>query len=234
MSGSACNSPVQSPDGVASTVTTTDLEGKDLYEGNLISYIRNTVRCEANSQREAQQLQQKQQQLLQQQHLRQLKRQRPNNTGIVVEASSELGPGVCSTISTSSDNTDIDHFDDFDSDEDVAVMVDAEEEDASRSTNGKTELVDIRKERNRMHAKLTRNRKKLFTNKIVEMIGDLERQNSLMRSRINALEDGRRSDTTSTATTPVISLPPPAIVASLTTINSSNDDGTSPALSTLL
>ena len=85
-----------------------------------------------------------------------------------------------------------------------------------------------------MHAKLTRNRKKLFTNKIIEMIGDLERQNSLMRSRINALEDGRRSDTTSTATTPVISLPPPAIVASLTTINSSNDDGTSPALSTLL
>ena len=70
-------------------------------------------------------------------------------------------------------------------------MVDAEEEDASRSTNGKTELVDIRKERNRMHAKLTRSRKKLFTNKIVQMISSLEQQNKIMRSRIRLMEEKR-------------------------------------------
>ena len=46
----------------------------------------------------------------------------------------------------------------------------------------------FRKERNRMHAKLTRDRKKKFTNKIQQMIDSLERQNEFMRNRIKNLD----------------------------------------------
>lgn len=41
-----------------------------------------------------------------------------------------------------------------------------------------------RKERNRMHAKLTRDRKKLFTTKISQMISKLEKQNKLMYQKL--------------------------------------------------
>jgi len=44
-----------------------------------------------------------------------------------------------------------------------------------------------RKERNRIHAKLTRDRKKLFTSRMQQMINSLERQNTSMRNRLKAL-----------------------------------------------
>jgi hypothetical protein len=39
-----------------------------------------------------------------------------------------------------------------------------------------------------MHAKLTRDRKKKFTNQIQQMIDSLERQNDFMRNRIKNLD----------------------------------------------
>lgn len=42
----------------------------------------------------------------------------------------------------------------------------------------------LRKERNRIHAKLTRDRKKLFTTRLQQMINTLERQNSQLRHRL--------------------------------------------------
>jgi hypothetical protein len=47
------------------------------------------------------------------------------------------------------------------------------------------ELDDIKRERNRMHAKLTRNRKKMFMSKIKQTIDSLEAQNSEMREKLN-------------------------------------------------
>ena len=47
-----------------------------------------------------------------------------------------------------------------------------------------------RRERNRMHAKLTRDRKKLFTHRMQQMISALERHNLLMRSRLGTLIQG--------------------------------------------
>lgn len=42
-----------------------------------------------------------------------------------------------------------------------------------------------RRERNRMHAKLTRDRKKLFTSRMQQTIQTLERHNQLLRNRLN-------------------------------------------------
>ena len=44
-----------------------------------------------------------------------------------------------------------------------------------------------RKERNRVHAKLTRDRKKLFTSRMQQMINSLERQNLMMKGRLKSL-----------------------------------------------
>lgn len=41
-----------------------------------------------------------------------------------------------------------------------------------------------RKERNRMHAKLTRDRKKLFTSRMQQLISSLERENMVMKKRL--------------------------------------------------
>lgn len=49
------------------------------------------------------------------------------------------------------------------------------------------EIEMYRKERNRIHAKLTRDRKKLFTSRMQQMINSLERQNTSMRNRLKAL-----------------------------------------------
>jgi hypothetical protein len=45
-----------------------------------------------------------------------------------------------------------------------------------------SELESLRRERNRMHAKMTRDRKKLYINKIEKTISDLEEKNMHMRS----------------------------------------------------
>ena len=49
-------------------------------------------------------------------------------------------------------------------------------------------MISDRKERNRMNAKLTRDRKKMFIFKLKEMINTLERQNTFMRNRILKME----------------------------------------------
>jgi Basic region leucine zipper len=49
------------------------------------------------------------------------------------------------------------------------------------------ELESMRKERNRMHAKLTRDRKKLFTSRLQQTIKSLERQNLFMRKKLQGL-----------------------------------------------
>ena len=63
-----------------------------------------------------------------------------------------------------------------------------------------------RKERNRIHAKLTRDRKKLFTSRMQQMISSLERQNVMMRDHLLSL---------ASAAAPLHSpfKPPPATIA---------------------
>jgi len=46
---------------------------------------------------------------------------------------------------------------------------------------------DIKRERNRMHAKLTRDRKKLFTSRLQQTIQALERHNQMIRNRLHSL-----------------------------------------------
>mmetsp|Transcript_12173 Transcript_12173/g.11008 ORF Transcript_12173/g.11008 Transcript_12173/m.11008 type:complete len:336 (-) Transcript_12173:223-1230(-) len=46
------------------------------------------------------------------------------------------------------------------------------------------EMDIIRKERNRMHAKLTRDRKKLFTSRLQQLVNSLERQNTIMKMKL--------------------------------------------------
>jgi len=46
---------------------------------------------------------------------------------------------------------------------------------------------DIKRERNRMHAKLTRDRKKLFTSRMQQTIQALERHNQMIRSRLHSM-----------------------------------------------
>jgi hypothetical protein len=58
------------------------------------------------------------------------------------------------------------------------------------------EIEIYRKERNRIHAKLTRDRKKLFTSRMQQMINSLERQNTSMRNRLKALAQIGNSMTT--------------------------------------
>jgi len=58
------------------------------------------------------------------------------------------------------------------------------------------EIEMYRKERNRIHAKLTRDRKKLFTSRMQQMINSLERQNTSMRNRLKALAKIGNSMTT--------------------------------------
>ena len=48
----------------------------------------------------------------------------------------------------------------------------------------------FRRERNRLHAKLTRDRKKLFTNRMQQLIQTLERHNMTLRGRLSNLLQG--------------------------------------------
>ena len=212
------NSPVQTSDGSSTsslatpTETTSEIQGNYLYQENLISLIKNSVRCETNNQRLVQELQEKRLQLSQ--RLRQ-KRHRTNSTGNAAEA------GISST---SSESTDVDHFDDFDSDEEGTILETTAEmtgnsalgEEEMNKSNENKNILDIRKERNRMHAKLTRNRKKLFTKKILQTINNLEQANAIMRTRIMMIEEKRQNDKNGK---PTLSLPPPAAFTINTYIN---------------
>lgn len=55
----------------------------------------------------------------------------------------------------------------------------------STAINGDQEI--YRKERNRMHAKLTRDRKKLFTSRMQQLISSLERENLAMKKRLGLM-----------------------------------------------
>ena len=58
------------------------------------------------------------------------------------------------------------------------------------SQSGGLQSQDLKKERNRLHAKLTRDRKKLFTSKMAEMITYYQQQNKKRREVL--VENGRR------------------------------------------
>lgn len=70
----------------------------------------------------------------------------------------------------------------------LGTLVSEEGEERKLSVD---EMETLRKERNRMHAKLTRDRKKLFTSRLQQMINSLERQNSIMRNRLKTLTVGK-------------------------------------------
>ena len=65
---------------------------------------------------------------------------------------------------------------------------DSEYDDNDAKQSNSIHVDDLRKERNRMHAKLTRDRKKMFTSRVQQMIHSLERQNSFMKNRIKSME----------------------------------------------
>lgn len=61
------------------------------------------------------------------------------------------------------------------------------------------ELDKIRRERNRMHAKRTRDRKRLFMEEMSDMCKQLEDENTLLRDHLQSLEDGCPSNSACSA-----------------------------------
>jgi hypothetical protein len=61
----------------------------------------------------------------------------------------------------------------------------------ARSSLSLSSLVTHRKERNRIHAKLTRDRKKLFIEKMKQTIDLLEQHNSLVKESLNNVYKGK-------------------------------------------
>lgn len=53
---------------------------------------------------------------------------------------------------------------------------------------------DLRKQRNRMHAKLSRDRRKLFAEKLSDAVQRLETQNSILSKRLDSYDDRRSRD----------------------------------------
>ena len=91
-----------------------------------------------------------------------------------------------SVTSQSGDEGDV-YDDDLDWDgqgEEDAGDDGAEQSTTPRGASAGEDLASYKKERNRMHAKLTRDRKKLFTCRLQQMIGALERQNADMRRQL--------------------------------------------------
>lgn len=75
--------------------------------------------------------------------------------------------------------------DDEDEDEDVTSGLVWSHNDSSIDPTGILGDQEMyRKERNRMHAKLTRDRKKLFTSRMQQLISSLERENMVMKKRL--------------------------------------------------
>ena len=90
---------------------------------------------------------------------------------------------------TKTDKEKVDSNSDFGSDNEEGEF-DPEQETEKAHDHEDIKNVDtdgLRRERNRIHAKLTRDRKKLFTSRVQQMIKNLERQNSLMRKRLESM-----------------------------------------------
>lgn len=139
----------------------------EIWKGNLVEYIRNTVRSEANLSKNSSQI-------------------GVSSPGV---SSSDNGDGKTDKEKTDSNS-------DFGSDnEDGGFELEQEVEkdpDHYGSGNKNVDTDGLRRERNRMHAKLTRDRKKLFTSRVQQMIKSLERQNYFMKKRLESME--RSSD----------------------------------------
>ena len=77
-----------------------------------------------------------------------------------------------------------------------------------RSKCTPAELDQIRRERNRMHAKRTRDRKRLFMEEMADMCNTLEEENALLQRHLDGLNGIKSSDKDSETTTPTLSAQP--------------------------
>lgn len=98
----------------------------------------------------------------------------------------------------------------------------------------------IRRERNRMHAKLTRDRKKLFTSRMQQTIQALERHNQMLKNKLQAMAPGSSGSTSNSAISAMDSSTPSDSTGMTTSMSSSsgsmngsanNSGGTTPAAS---
>lgn len=67
-----------------------------------------------------------------------------------------------------------------------------------RSTCTQDELDKIRRERNRMHAKRTRDRKKIFIDRMEVMVAQLEQENNMLEKYLELISSDGKDDDTST------------------------------------
>lgn len=136
----------------------------EIWKGNLVEYIRNMVRSEANLHK--------------------------NPTQILVPDPSSKSSSDNGDAKTDKEKTDSNS--DFGSDNEDGEFEpeqDVEKDPGDYGSGNKNVDTDgLRRERNRMHAKLTRDRKKLFTSRVQQMIKSLERQNYFMKKRLESME----------------------------------------------
>lgn len=154
------NDPTSTSSSGTSTITQMTAP-PEIWKGNLVEYIRNMVRSEANINKIIDQV-------------------GPTDTSS--KTSSDSGD-------TKTDKEKVDSNSDFGSDNEEGEF-DPEQEVEKAPDHLGIKDVDtdgLRRERNRMHAKLTRDRKKLFTSRVQQMIKNLERQNSIMRKRLESM-----------------------------------------------
>lgn len=100
--------------------------------------------------------------------------------------SSDCG-GQASSIATSSNESSASKDDDTDEIGDNSIRTMTVSFKKCSGPSAPEDLASYRKERSRIHAKLTRDRKKLFAARMEQMIHLLEKQNSLIRGRLSAL-----------------------------------------------
>lgn len=152
----------------------------EIWKGNLVEHIRNMVRTEANEGRNG---------------CMSLSPGLSPSIGTLSESwnnsknSSDAGD-TTSSLKSSSDTTDKEKIGDSDFDSDMESEK-SPKPDMPRdgdSIHSPLDVDGMRKERNRMHAKLTRDRKKLFTSRVQQMIKSLERQNAFMKNRLASME----------------------------------------------
>ena len=74
-----------------------------------------------------------------------------------------------------------------------------------RATCSQEELDRIRRERNRMHAKRTRDRKRIFVEEMESIIKQLESENSLLENHLKSFSDSSSSSTPTLGRSPSIS-----------------------------
>lgn len=141
----------------------------NLSTGNIIDHLRSTIRAETASRS---------------QHLFD---QSSNSSKSMTSPLTKSSHPRSSSFSFSSNEGHLASTEDFDDDDD-----DAGSQLSAPTTTNASNMVDpksdefhiMRKERNRIHAKLTRDRKKLFTARMQQLISTLEKQNHLMRYRL--------------------------------------------------